>query len=286
MRSYVQLINLFLLPLAVSASESVAKDQLESFADPLKTTDFSAVRVLNTGLLSNRQSCPGGYCEGDCMEVGGTCCNDGNGYCKAGYYCTATACCKKGSTCSGTAPPPVTVPNFTVPTFSAALPSSTGSSTGTCLTTQAVCDDGCMTLGNTCCNDGTGSCKPGFYCTATACCPIGGTCDEPPSDPNGTLTGGGATPTKSSTSRPATTSTGGGSFTFGTLSLTDDVQGLASTTSSRTSTRTTTGAAGTTAAPPPPPLGFPGAAGGQLEPNAKLAAGFVGAVAGAAAMLF
>lgn len=274
MRSHFQLLGLFLLPLALvnGQSESIPREEL---ASPLKTEDFSAARIVSNSLLSNRQTCPGGYCEGVCMTIGGTCCNDGNGYCKAGYYCTATACCKKGSVCSGGAPAPI--PTFSlppVPTFSP--PPSTGG--GTCGVNQAPCDNGCMTLGNTCCNDGSGSCKPGYYCTATACCRIGQICSGG---------GGGGTLTSNPTGTAATTPTSTRSSS--TADDTPDFGGATqpgdtTTSSSRTSTRSSTITAGATSAPP----AFPGGtgAGAQLEPNAKLAAGLIGAVAGAAAILF
>ncbi|KAI0186669.1 hypothetical protein EV127DRAFT_167644 [Xylaria flabelliformis] len=44
----------------------------------------------------------------------------------------------------------------------------------TCSSGYDVCEDGCMHIGDTCCNDGTSeSCEPGYYCIPDACCPRG-----------------------------------------------------------------------------------------------------------------
>ncbi|RYC62052.1 hypothetical protein CHU98_g4148 [Xylaria longipes] len=49
----------------------------------------------------------------------------------------------------------------------------------TCPIGYDVCEDGCMRVGDTCCNDGTSeSCEPGYYCIPDACCLRGQDCGE------------------------------------------------------------------------------------------------------------
>ncbi|KAI0408281.1 hypothetical protein F4802DRAFT_405687 [Xylaria palmicola] len=53
----------------------------------------------------------------------------------------------------------------------------------TCPTGFETCEDGCMPVGNTCCNDGTGeACDAGYNCIPNSCCPKGEACDDDDSD--------------------------------------------------------------------------------------------------------
>ncbi|KAI3317127.1 hypothetical protein HD806DRAFT_515873, partial [Xylariaceae sp. AK1471] len=47
----------------------------------------------------------------------------------------------------------------------------------TCPAGKTTCEDGCMTIGRVCCDDGSGeTCDPGTYCVSGGCCPNGKTC--------------------------------------------------------------------------------------------------------------
>ncbi|KAJ1324976.1 hypothetical protein MN608_09685 [Microdochium nivale] len=55
----------------------------------------------------------------------------------------------------------------------------------TCGPLAEVCEDDCMELGATCCNDGTSTyCDSGYYCTTTSCCRFGQVCPQSPLDPD------------------------------------------------------------------------------------------------------
>ncbi|KAH7021082.1 uncharacterized protein B0I36DRAFT_28768 [Microdochium trichocladiopsis] len=84
--------------------------------------------------------------------------------------------------------PAVVVLAGTTPTVPRRPSNGLAAAAAKCDASEEVCEDSCMYIGATCCNDGTSTfCDIGYYCTLTSCCLNGATCDEPPLDPDATV---------------------------------------------------------------------------------------------------
>lgn len=127
-----------------------------------------------------------------CIQSGYFCCPDQQGGCLTSEYCTTgndgtPCCCPLGEVCDGSCA--VTVNTATVaassPTGAATTSAPTSSSpAGSCGIGELPCGPGCMSIADTCCPDGSGSCPIGKVCqlgtnSQYGCCPDGETCDGP-----------------------------------------------------------------------------------------------------------
>jgi hypothetical protein len=137
-----------------------------------------------------------------CIESGYFCCPDQQGGCLTSQYCTTgddgtPCCCPLGKVCDGSCA--VTLNTATVaagssPTVAATTSAPTSSSlAGSCGFAEAPCGSGCMSIGDTCCPDGSGSCGLTQVCWLGTngqygCCPLMETCDGPGSAGNAAAT--------------------------------------------------------------------------------------------------
>ncbi|KAI1498096.1 hypothetical protein F5X99DRAFT_394595 [Biscogniauxia marginata] len=245
---------LLLVPVAMAATPRVRPAASKGFGG-------QSSNLVNTLAFS---SCQAGYvtCEDACMPYDGVCCGDGTDeYCFEGYYCIPNACCPEGEICDGS-----------------------GVGDAECAISETECDDLCMPLTGTCCNDGLHYCPDFGTCTDDGyCCDIGDDCYGSGSGSSAsadlpTATGDDfsfttATAT-ATTTRPSTTS----SFDDDDDDETTSTSTRSSTTTSTTeTTSSTTTADSTTTAPPTNPIFEQ--AGGHFTADGRMVAGLAAAAA-------